>query len=83
MLADSKRYSDEHLRDMAREDLKRGGRGKANAIATLALDDVMDIYTSIPPERRSEPVRVGQYQLDGNVPAVLQNMDHPRYQRYP
>lgn len=83
LLADRKRYSDEHLRQIAKEDSKRGGRGKANAIVTLALDDVMNIYSSIPPERRSEPVRVGQYQLDGNVPAVLQDIDHPRYQRYP
>ena len=83
LLADRKRYSDEHLREMAREDSKRGGRGKANAIVTLPLDDVMDIYTSIPLEKRSEPVRVGQYQLDGNIPAVLRNIDHPRYQRYP
>jgi hypothetical protein len=83
LLADRKRYSDEHLREMAREDSKRSGRGKANAIVTLPLDDVMDIYTSIPLEKRSEPVRVGQYQLDGNIPAVLRNIDHPRYQRYP
>ena len=82
VLTDTKRYSDEHLREMAREDSKRGGRGKANAIVTLPLDDVMDRYTSIPLERRSEPVRVGQYQLDGNVPAVLRNIDHPGYQRY-
>jgi hypothetical protein len=82
LLADRQRYSDEHLREMAREDSRRGGRGKANAIVALALDDVVDAYISMPREKRSEPVRVGQYQLDGNVPAVLQNIDHPRYQRY-
>jgi hypothetical protein len=82
VFSDSERLSNEHLREMAREDSRRGGRGKANAIVTLALDDVMDAYTSIPLEGRSKPVRVGQYRLDGNVPAILQNIDHPRYQRY-
>ncbi|MHA2061705.1 MAG: hypothetical protein ACW963_05365 [Candidatus Sifarchaeia archaeon] len=82
ILANSNKYSNNNLQEMAIDDAKRGGKGRANAILTLDLDEVKNIYNSIPLERRSEPVHVGEHQLDGNVPAVLEEINHPKYQHY-
>jgi len=82
MLTNSRRYSERDLHNMAREDSSHGGRGRASALLVLDLDDTKYLYTSIPLERRSETVRFGEHQLHGNVPAVLSEIDHPKYQRY-
>jgi hypothetical protein len=71
LLDNHKRYSDEDLEKMAWEDARRGGRGRANAILALKLDELKDVYRSIPIERRHDPIKVGSHQLDGNVWAVL------------
>lgn len=82
-MSSSIRLSDEDLRQMAREDLRRGGNGRANGTLALDMDEVKNAYRSIPVERRTEPIRVGNHQLGGNVSAVLEDIDYPRYQRYP
>jgi hypothetical protein len=56
---------------MAGEDARLGGKGRANAILALRLDDLKEMYRSIPIERRHDPIQVGSHQLDGNVWAVL------------
>jgi hypothetical protein len=80
MLANSRRYSDQDLQNMAWQDARGGGKGRANAILVLGLDDLKDVYQSIPTEGRRGPIRVGGYQLDGNVPAILEGVDNPKYQ---
>lgn len=82
MLANSRRYSDKDLQKMARKDARQGGRGRANAILALGLDDLKDVYRSIPTDKRGAPIRVGGHQLDGNVLAILEDVDQPKYQRY-
>ncbi len=82
MLANSRRYSDQDLQKMAWQDARQGGRGRANAILALSLDDLKEMCRSIPMDRRGGPIRVGEHQLDGNVLAVLEEIDHPKYQRY-
>ena len=79
MLENCREYSDEDLQKMAIDDVKNGGKGRANAILTMDLEEVKNIYNTIPFERRSEPVRVGEHQLDGNVPAVFEEINHPKY----
>jgi hypothetical protein len=71
ILDNHKRYSDKDLEKMAWEDARRGGRGWANAILALRLDDLKDMYRSITIERRHDPIQIGSHQLDGNVWAVL------------
>jgi hypothetical protein len=80
ILADSRRYSDKDLQKMVWKDARQGGRGRANAILALVLDDLKDVYRSIPTDRRGGPIHVGRYQLDGNVLAILEEVDKPRYQ---
>ena len=82
MLANDRRYSDEELRESARQDARRGGRGRANAILTLGLDALQDAYRAVPLDRRGGPIRVGEHRLDGNVLAILDEVDQTRYQRY-
>jgi hypothetical protein len=72
MLANSRRYSDKDLQEMAWEDAQRGGRGRANAVLTLGLDDLKDVNRSIPTEERGGLVRITGHQLDGNVVAILE-----------
>jgi hypothetical protein len=82
MLANSRRYSDKDLQKMARKDARQGGRGRANAILALGLDDLKDVCRSIPMDRRGCSIRVAGHQLDGNVLAILEDVDQPKYQRY-
>jgi len=74
--------SDEDLRRAARADSRRGGRGRANATLVLPLDEVKALYRSVPFMRRGEPLRSGEQTFDGNVPAVIEGIDHPYYRRY-
>ena len=71
LLDNHKRYSDKDLEEIALEDARLGGRGRANAILALKLDKLKDVYRSIPTERHGSPIQVGSHQLDGNVWAVL------------
>jgi hypothetical protein len=82
MQANAARYSDKDLQELARQDARQGGRGRANAILSLGLDDLKDVYRSIPLDRRSGPIRVAGHRIDGNVLAILEEVDQPQYQRY-
>jgi hypothetical protein len=82
MLANSRRYSDQELRDLAWQDARGGGRGRANAILVLGLGDLKEVYRSIPAEGRGGPMRIGRHELDGNVLAILEEVDNPKYQHY-
>lgn len=80
LLANSRCYSDTDLQNMAWDDARQGGRGRANAMLALGLEDLKDVYRSIPTDRRGGPIRVGSYQLDGNVLAILEEVDKPKDQ---
>jgi hypothetical protein len=75
MVKSSNLYSMDNLREMAREDVGRGGKGRANTVLTLDLNEITNKYKSIPLERRSNPLNFREYQLDGNVVAVLPDVD--------
>ncbi len=80
MLANSRGYADQDLQNMAWNDARQGRRGRANAMLVLGLEDLQDVYRSIPTDRRGGPICVGSYQLDGNVLAILEEVDKPKYQ---
>jgi hypothetical protein len=82
MLANNKRCSDKDLQKMAWKDAQQGGKGRANALLALELDELKELYGSIPMDKRGEPIRVEGHQLDGNVLALLEDVDTPRYERY-
>ncbi len=72
MLTESGRNSDSDLKQMAWEDARSGGKGRANAILVLELEKLQEFYQSMSMDRRGSPVRFGAHQLGGNVHAVLQ-----------
>jgi hypothetical protein len=82
MLANNKEYSDKDLQKMAWKDAEQGGKGRANAILTLAFDDLKAVYRSMPADMPGKPIHIGEHQLDGNVLALLEDIDHPKYQRH-
>ncbi|HLF74574.1 MAG TPA: hypothetical protein VI524_09520 [Anaerolineales bacterium] len=77
MLANTRRYSDHDLEEMAWENARQGGRGRANGILTTALDDLKDAYRSVPAGRRGEPVQVAGHPLDRSVLALLEGIGRP------
>jgi hypothetical protein len=82
MAANSKQRTDEDLQEMAWTDAQHGGKGRANAILTLSLDDLTEMYRSLSIDLRSAPIRFKDHQLDGNVLAILEEVDQTRYKRY-
>jgi len=82
MLANNGRYSDDDLENMAWEDFRLGGKGRANAILAIELEDLKKVYQSIPIGERGGPIRIQGHQLDGNVLAIMEGIDTPKYQRY-
>ena len=80
MLTNSKQYSDRDLQNFAFEDYKNAGKGRANAILALNLNELMNKYKSLSIERLNNPVSIEEYKLDSNVLAILNGIDHPKYQ---
>lgn len=80
MLKNSKDNTPEVLREIVKEETDQGRRGRANAILTLDQEEITEKYKSVPFEMRNEAVMFGKYQLDGNVVAVLPDINTPYYQ---
>jgi hypothetical protein len=80
ILANSDGCSDDDLREQALADFRNGGRGRANAVLALPLNQLTHFYLALPLKARAEPVSFYGYQLDRNVPAVLEGVPVPGYQ---
>ncbi|MEJ2559069.1 MAG: hypothetical protein P8186_23215 [Anaerolineae bacterium] len=81
MLANSEGYSDQDLQELALQDARRGGKGRANAILALPVALLTKAYLAMSPGERDAPVTVEGHYLDGNVPAVLEGITVPKFQR--
>lgn len=75
VLANSSGYSDKDLEKMAWEDALHGGKGRANAVLVLGLDELSGVYQSIATHLPDEPIRVRGHQLDRSVLAVVEETD--------
>ena len=82
MLDSSMQYSDKDLQQTALEEARHGGRGRANAVFTINIDDLKEFYLSIPNNKLNGLNPFKEHQLDGNVAAVLDEIEHPKYKRY-
>jgi len=71
MLACSRRYPAGRLRELARQDARQGGKGRANAILILEMDELIEFYGSLPANQHDTPQKFGEYQLDGNVQPIV------------
>ena len=81
MLTNSDRYSDQELQQLALEDARNGGNGRANAVLTLPLNLITDAYLALQSEARLIPMAFAGHQLDVSVPAILEAVDIPQFQR--
>ena len=79
MLTNSKGYSNHDLQELALEDTQNGGKGRANAILTLPLKLISDVYLAMPPEARNSPISLEDNHLDESVAAILKGVTVPRY----
>jgi hypothetical protein len=71
----------EVLERLALEQYRSGRRGWASSVAVMALGEVVEAFRSLPPGERAKPLPFRQTTLAGNVAAVLDDVDDPRYQR--
>lgn len=81
ILAASRQYSDQDLGKLAVKDLDSGGRGHANSLLALPLQQVIAAYLKLPPENRFGKLAVEGHELDESVLAVLDEVDVPQYER--
>lgn len=81
MLMNSESFSDQHLRELAMEEMQRGGKGRANAILALPLKHVTDAYLAKSLQERNAPILFGEQRLDETVSAVLEGIPVPKYRR--
>lgn len=79
MLKNSKHDTPEVLRKIVNEEADHGRRGRANSILTLDLKEITDKYKSVSFEMRNEAVKFGKYRFDGNIVAVLPDINAPYY----
>ena len=80
LIDNNRRYSDSDLQEMANEDARQGGKGRANAIFTVFLDELIEFYRSIPIEKRNGYIQYEGHQLDGNVSAIINDDNYQKYQ---
>jgi hypothetical protein len=81
MLTNSQRYSDRALHELALQDYRNGGPGRANAVLTLPLSQVIALYLATSPEARNGSISFQDHQLDETVSAILEGVRAPKYRR--
>ena len=81
MMKNSESLSDQDLRELALVDVQNGGKGRANAMLVLSLKNLTAKYLGLPPEARNLPVLFETHCLDETVPAMLEGISVPKYER--
>ena len=81
MLTNSEIYSNQNLHERVLEDGRNGGKGRANAVLTLPLKVISDVYLAMPPEARNSPISFKDNHLDESVGAILEGVTVPKYRR--
>lgn len=82
LLASSRAWGVGALGQMAMEAYGKGNPGWANAALVLPLESVRDAYLAVAPNLRGRPMTFQGASLAGNVAAVLDGVDVPKYERY-
>lgn len=81
MLNNSERLSHKRMCEIALEDARNGGKGRANAVLALPLEAITDTYLAVPLKERNSPIFFEENRLDETVPAVLEGITVPKYRR--
>jgi hypothetical protein len=67
---------------MAAADAALGGKGRANAVLALPLEEVTHLYLKVLLPQRAQPLTIDGHHFDASVIAVLENVDAPQYERF-
>jgi hypothetical protein len=81
MLENSESSSHQRLCELALEDARKGGKGRANAVLVLPLKGITDTYLALSPIERNSPIFIDKNRFDETVPAVLEGITVLKYQR--
>ncbi|HSM72958.1 MAG TPA: hypothetical protein VK851_15580 [Anaerolineales bacterium] len=81
MLANNEMISNQELCKLALKDAQNGGKGRANAILALPLNQIHALYSTVPFTDRNTSIFIEQNRLDGSVMAILEDISQPTYQR--
>ena len=81
MISANQLYSDEELGQLALEDLRNGGRGRANSILILPLNLVLASYLALPLDIRHRKIMIENHRIDESVLAILSEVHVPEYER--
>ena len=81
MLTNGESYSNQDLQELAVEDARNGGKGRANAMLALPLKLIRDVYLGMSPEARNTPISFESHRLAETVGAVLEGVTVPKYRR--
>jgi hypothetical protein len=81
ILMNSERYSNHNLQELALENARNGGKGRANAILAFPLKLISDAYLGMPPEARNTSFLLEDNYLDESVAAILEGVSAQRYRR--
>jgi hypothetical protein len=81
LIRNSETRSDSELCEIALEDARQGGLGRANAVLTLPLNQLNAAYLSVPLESRNTSIWFQEHQLDATVAAVLEDVTVSKYHR--
>jgi hypothetical protein len=77
MVKNSETYSDGDLRDLAR----KNPDGRTSTVLALPLGPLTAFYASVSSDMRNTPLRFQSHLLDETVPAILEGVEVPKYQR--
>jgi hypothetical protein len=81
IMKNSDSISHENLCALALEGVQKGDKRRANAMLALPLKRISDHYLAMLPKQRNVPILFEKNQLEETVPAVLEGITVPRYQR--
>jgi hypothetical protein len=81
MLKNSDGLSHQRMCDLALEDARNGGKGRANAVFALPLKAITDTYLALSLKERNSPIFFEENRFDETVPAVLEGITVLKYQR--
>lgn len=81
MLENSEGVSHQRMCELALEDARRGGKGRANAVYTLPLQAFAQPFQMHPLKERNLPDFFKEHRFDETVAAILEGLTLAKYQR--
>jgi hypothetical protein len=81
IMKNSESLSHERICKLALKDARNGGKGRANVMLVLPLKHLTENYLSMPPKKCNAPILYEKHRLEETVPAMLEGITAPKYQR--